>query len=287
MNTDKLFYLLQKVRFQGTEESTFLELGFTPEQAYYNNTIAKQGKFMFGYVSIGDSKTMFTCHLDTVETHRIGLTKKVFLDPITNQIFANNQVLGADDGAGVALLCHMISKQVAGHYFFFAGEEVGGFGSGYLADNFDTLFPTLKLDRAIAFDRKGTSDVVISQFCGECCSDSFADALCKELGTGYKPANGSFTDTANFIDFIPECTNVSVGYYNEHSKNEYLDLTYLQKLAKKVCEIDWERLPTRRVCPTFKDYRGMFEDDLMEETYFGSAEPEYLTREEEYLEQFF
>jgi hypothetical protein len=283
MNTDKLYYLLGKVRYQGTEEETFLDLGFCEEQAYYNN----KGKFMFGYRKVGDSKTMFTSHLDTVETRRVGLTKKVFLDLVTNQLFANNQVLGADNGAGVALLCHMISKQVAGHYFFFAGEEICGVGSSYLAENFSELFPTLELNRAIAFDRKGTSDVVVSQFCGECCSDSFALALCKELGTEYKPAKGSFTDTANFVSFIPECTNVSIGYYNEHSKNEYLDLTYLQELAKKVCEIDWEALPISRVCHTFKDYRGIFEDDWMEDTYFGIDDQEYLTREAEYLAQFF
>jgi hypothetical protein len=282
MNTNTLYYLLQKVRFQGTEENTFLELGFQPEECYYNN----KGKFMFGYVSICDSKTMFTSHLDTVETHRVGLTKKVFLDPVTNQLFANNQVLGADDGAGVALLCHMIKEQVAGHYFFFAGEEIGGIGSSYLADNFDTLFPTLKLNRAIAFDRKGTSDVIVSQFCGTCCSDSFALALCKKLGTEYKPAQGSFTDTANFVSFILECTNVSVGYYNEHSKNEYLDLTYLQSLAKKVCEIDWERLPTSRVCYTFKDYRGMFTDDWMEDTC-TDLEDDFIIRTEEYFNRFF
>jgi hypothetical protein len=229
---------------------------------------------------------MFTSHLDTVETHRVGLTKKVFLDPVTNQLFANNQVLGADDGAGVALLCHMIKEQVAGHYFFFAGEEIGGIGSSYLADNFDTLFPTLKLNRAIAFDRKGTSDVIVSQFCGTCCSDSFALALCKKLGTEYKPAQGSFTDTANFVSFILECTNVSVGYYNEHSKNEYLDLTYLQSLAKKVCEIDWERLPTSRVCYTFKDYRGMFTDDWMEDTC-TDLEDDFIIRTEEYFNRFF
>ena len=279
MNTNKLYYLLEKVRCQGTELNTFYELGFKKENVYYDT----KGMFAFGYTKVGDSKTMFTSHLDTVETHRVGLTKKVFLDPGTNQLFANNQVLGADDGAGVALLCHMITEGVAGHYFFFAGEEIGGIGSSYLADNFSELFPTLELNRAIAFDRKGTIDVVVSQFCGGCCSDSFALALCKELGTGYKPANGSFTDTANFIDFIPECTNISVGYYNEHSKNEYLDLTYLQSLAKKVCEIDWERLPTSRVCEATFDREDLYDTFLVEDEEASL----YLTGEEEYFSKYF
>jgi hypothetical protein len=239
---------------------------------------------MFGYISVGNSSTMFTCHLDTVETSRSGLVKLLNFDPIAKHIFVKDSgVLGADDGAGVALLCHMIEQQVAGHYFFFASEEIGGIGSSYLAENFDTLFPTLELSRAIAFDRKGTSDVIVSQFCGECCSDSFALALCKELGTEYKPAQGSFTDTANFIDFIPECTNVSVGYYNEHSKNEYLDLTYLQSLAKKVCEIDWEKLPTSRVCEATFDREDLYNTFLVEDEIAS----EYLTREEEYLGRYF
>lgn len=257
MNLNNLYYLLRKVRYFGTEESTFFELGFKKEQAYYDTF----GKFMFGYVSVGTSNTMFTCHLDTVENKRIGTNKAIYLDSKKNHIFANNQVLGADDGAGVALLCHMIENEVAGHYFFFAGEELGGTGSNYLARNFSKLFPSLKLDKAIAFDRKGTNDVVISQFWGQCCSESFALALCKELGTEYEPAHGSFTDTANFVDFIPECTNISIGYYNEHSKDEYLDLGYLQRLAKKVLGINWESLPTKRICePEF-----IFEDHWLTE----------------------
>jgi hypothetical protein len=100
---------------------------------------------------------------------------------------------------------------------------------------------------------------VVSQFCGTCCSDDFALALCSKLGLEYRPANGSFTDTANFVDFIPECTNVSVGYYNEHSKDEYLDLSYLQALAEKVPKIDWEGLPTERIC----EPEVFFEEPLM------------------------
>lgn len=242
MNLNTLYFLLQKVRHQDTEESTFFELGFSSEQAYYNEL----GKFMFGYVSIGESRTMFTSHLDTVETYRSGISKNIYLDPVTKHLFADNRVLGADDGAGVALLYHMIENKVAGHYFFFAGEEIGGVGSSYLAGNFESLFPTLKLDRAIAFDRKGTSDVIVEQFCGECCSEEFARELCLQLGTVYSPTRGSFTDTANFVEFIPECTNVSIGYYKEHSKEEYLDLNYLQELSEKVCKIAWEALPVVR-----------------------------------------
>lgn len=63
----------------------------------------------------------------------------------------------------------------------------------------------------------------------------------------HKPsARGIFTDTANYTHLIPECTNVSVGYYHEHTKDEALDLDYLRELSEKVIEVDWEDLPTTR-----------------------------------------
>ena len=241
MNLEHLTYLLTKVRYQGTEEATFFELGFKRTQAYYEDN-----KFMFGYIKVGESNTMFTCHLDTVESYRTGEFKKIVIN--NNLISSENKVLGADNGAGVTLLLHMIEKKIAGHYFFFAGEEIGGIGSVCLANNFTKLFPNLKLERAVAFDRAGDSDVIDYQLGSPCCSSKFATALCSKLGSNYKPAYGTFTDTANFIDFIPECTNVSIGYYNAHSKQEYLDLSYLKNLSSKVCDINWEELPVDRNC---------------------------------------
>jgi hypothetical protein len=48
---------------------------------------------------------------------------------------------------------------------------------------------------------------------------------------GYAPDNtGSFTDTANYVRLIPECTNVSVGYDHEHGPSEVLDVVHLVAL---------------------------------------------------------
>jgi hypothetical protein len=57
---------------------------------------------------------------------------------------------------------------------------------------------------------------------------------------------GVFTDTANYIDIIPECTNVSCGYANEHTGNETLHLPTLFALRNQCLVIDWETLPTVR-----------------------------------------
>lgn len=127
----------------------------------------------------GHSRTMFTAHTDTV--HRVD-------GPTTNSVIVDGQfwradgdALGADDGAGVALLVHMIHSDVPGYYVFFRGEEAGGIGSKWLAENMPDLCG--EFDRAVAFDRAGYSDVITKQAGGRCCSDEFADALAGALTT--------------------------------------------------------------------------------------------------------
>jgi hypothetical protein len=71
-------------------------------------------------------------------------------------------------------------------------------------------------------------------------------ALC-DRGMLFMPDDtGVYTDTAEFIDFIPECTNISVGYDMEHSERETLDMDHFLQLCKVVPKINWEALPTVR-----------------------------------------
>lgn len=190
-------------------------------------------------------RTMFTAHTDTA--HYGGGTNDIRVD---GHIWRANEnsALGADDGAGVALLCHMIEHQIPGYYVFFRGEECGGVGSSWLAENMNWLFD--EIDRAIAFDRAGYYDVITHQACGRCCSDAFALALATQLSTDtswYQPCDtGVFTDTANFIDIIAECTNISVGYKNQHGDCEEQNVAFLQMLSEQVLKVVWDELPVVR-----------------------------------------
>jgi hypothetical protein len=62
----------------------------------------------------------------------------------------------------------------------------------------------------------------------------------KEGGFGY------YTDTAVFMDSIPECTNISAGGFNEHYKTEWVDLNYTYEVYKAAIDVDWESLTTKR-----------------------------------------
>ena len=62
---------------------------------------------------------------------------------------------------------------------------------------------------------------------------------------------GSFTDTANYTDVggpdgngIPECTNLSCGYYNAHTQSEYQDYAFLEIFLEGLIATPWETLYT-------------------------------------------
>jgi hypothetical protein len=57
---------------------------------------------------------------------------------------------------------------------------------------------------------------------------------------------GVFTDTANYTQIIPECTNIACGYANEHSGRETLHLPTIFALRDACIKLDWESLPTER-----------------------------------------
>lgn len=205
-------------------------------------------------------RTMFTSHTDTV--HNGGGANAVRVDG--NFWRADGAALGADDGAGIALMCHMIERGVAGYYVFFRGEECGGIGSKWLAEEMPELLTGF--DHAVAFDRAGYSDVITHQGLGQCCSTAFAEALSQQLcdqGLLYMPDDtGVYTDTAEFIDVIPECTNLSVGYKHQHGDREEQDVAYLVQLADALVQIDWSALPVARdpKVRSFSRYDKWFSD---------------------------
>lgn len=153
--------------------------------------------------------------------------------------------LGADDTAGVYAALRMIEAKVPVSFVFHRDEEIGGRGSAWVAREYAGWLSS-SFDRCVALDRRGTKDVIISQWGDQCCSFDFAVVLGTELGMGHKPAAGIFTDSANYMGVIPECSNISVGYMNEHTPQETLDTGYLETLIERLCEVEWDKLPTER-----------------------------------------
>jgi len=206
---------------------------------------------------IAGSKTLFIAHIDTVHKE-VGANK---IRKTATHWYADGAPLGADDGAGVAMLMHLIHADVKGYYIFSQGEECGGIGAKHIATHHTDLLA--QFDRAIAFDRRGIDSVISHQGMGRCASDVFCEALANDLNAFddtlmYSPDDtGVYTDTAEFTDIIPECTNISVGYYSEHGDQENLDIVHFEALSKAVLKVVWDSLPTDRdpTVPEYKTYK--------------------------------
>jgi hypothetical protein len=204
------------------------------------------------YKIIGNSDTMFTSHLDTADR---GDGKKVTVlsyEKEGDEIFVTDgtSILGADDKAGVAVMLYMMAHNIPGIYYFFIGEERGAIGSSKVADNFDTIEHLRGVKKCISFDRRNYFSVITSQLGQTCCSNEFAQSLANELnksGLELRLDNtGVFTDSASFMDLIAECTNVSVGYFSEHTHDETQNISYLERLAKACIAADWSTLSIKR-----------------------------------------
>ncbi len=220
------------------------------------------------YKIIGEGKptVMFTCHLDTAdreqkttrlfqangrvneEGYQFRLIKTGSGD---EHIYTDGAtILGADDKAGTTVMLYMMAHNVPGLYYFFIGEERGGIGSNALSAIYDKVEYLTDIKQCVSFDRRRTTSVITHQLGRQCCTNEYGQALCDELNKSGLDLSldptGVYTDSASFIDDIPECTNISVGYYNEHRGTEIQNISYLERLAKAAVKVNWNSLPIRR-----------------------------------------
>lgn len=165
------------------------------------------------------------------------------------------ETLGADDKVGCYIAARMIQKRIPGLYVFHVGEERSCKGSRWITTNLKEKFQG-KFDRCVAFDRAGYTDVIHTQRNSPTCSSAFSNELAEELNKSLTippkqqfqgGIHGVYTDSAEYKDLIPECTNVSVGYFDQHGPGEHFDLIWLENMfIPAVLEVDWEGLSTVR-----------------------------------------
>ena len=242
-NKQRLYEMLTYKRGHGSQsEAQWIERFINPYEPTNLNDMA------LVIITDDTSRTLFSCHTDSV--HRKEGRQVVHYDKAKQCYYkTDDEPLGADDAAGAWLMLEMIDAGVPGTYVFHRAEECGGQGSRFLSAHYEEFLSGF--DRAIAFDRRGSTSVITHQSMGRCCSDTFAEALADALSEHepcmYMPDDtGIFTDTANYTEIIPECTNISCGYENEHSGRETLHLPTILNLRDACLKIDWESLPTSR-----------------------------------------
>lgn len=121
--------------------------------------------------------------------------------------------IGADDRAGCAIVWNL--RNMGHSVLVVTGEESGCLGSSWLMSNTYWAWIMAQHQFAIQFDRRGDKDLVFY----DVGSEEFVDYAEEE--TGYEFDWGSFTDIGKLCKDI--CgVNMSVGYYDEHTRAECL-----------------------------------------------------------------
>lgn len=197
------------------------------------------------YKTIGKSQVIWSSHTDTVHYKHGKQELAILGEDIKLRHGSKSNCLGADCTTGVWIMREMIKAEVPGLYIFHTGEERGGIGSEWIKSNGADMLKGYKA--AIAFDRLAKTSIITHQFGGRCCSDIFADSLGRALGGGWeKDDGGSFTDTANYTGLVNECTNISVGYYGQHSSRETQNIPHAARLREIMIAFDESKLTIAR-----------------------------------------
>ena len=185
----------------------------------YDNVIATKDYI----IAIGDIPIALVAHMDTVFKFPVS---DLYYDQKKGVLWSP-EGLGADDRAGIFAIIKILQDGLRPSVILTTGEEDGGVGACAICERYpDCPIPELKY--MIQLDRHGTNDCV------------FYDCYCPEFvdyveSFGFCERWGSFTD----ISFLmPEWqivgVNLSVGYEDEHSKQEILCINPLFDTIKKV-----------------------------------------------------
>lgn len=188
----------------------------------------------------------FMAHHDTVHMSSGRQSIRIEDDMISLAPGSPSNCLGADCTTGVWLILEMISAQVPGRYVIHAGEEKGCLGSRALVRSKPSWLKDTKA--AISFDRWGTKSVITHQMGRRTASDAFGNSMIDALGIKSLQLDdgGSYTDSNEYVSHVPECTNISVGYYSQHSRTETQDVNFAYDVRDALICSDFTNLVFER-----------------------------------------
>jgi putative aminopeptidase FrvX len=161
-------------------------------------------------------------------------------DVITNPGF----MIGCDDKVGIGIILFLLKNTDLDMKFIFTVcEEKGCVGVSNLDPKVydDALF-------AVTLDRANSGDIIQTYLERKMISDEMVTKIGHLSNQTYKMSPGIFADTYHIAEYIP-AFNLSVGYYNQHRKNDYvkidealnaLQLTYNLILNKEEMSINAE-----------------------------------------------
>jgi putative aminopeptidase FrvX len=188
----------------------------------------KQGKYILLIATKNQRKkrTLLNSHLDTInDSYNIKLESVSCYDDFYYLNKKDKGVcLGADDRAGVWIMLKLLKANNTNYnYLFTCDEERGGVG----VDNFVGSQIATKLQDfttcVVGLDRRGSNEIATY-------NRDNSDLNACFLSEGYSNFVGSYSDCATLSDFYRvACVNLSIGYNNEHTRQETLDFSVTQE----------------------------------------------------------
>ena len=178
-------------------------------KAGYDNVVNENG---YLYAK-GEIPVLLTAHMDTVHNKRI----KNFIETEKNgeHHLASPEGIGGDDRCGIYMILDIIKENKCS-VLFCEDEEKGGIGSRRFTVS-KHIEDLKKLKYMIELDRAHSKDAVFYQ----CDNKEFTKFICDN--TGYKESFGSFSDISTLAPVAEvAAVNLSCGYYNAHTSNEYV-----------------------------------------------------------------
>lgn len=224
----------------------------------YNITVFHKSGIIVEPKSV-NKYSLICSHLDTIND-----SKKIKLQnsdiEINGDIIRLSQsslakCLGGDDRCGVYTALQLINLGFPFGFAFFCDGEVGCIGSSMLAKDIDE---NESITAFIGLDRRGLDNVAVYGY-------NNSDLINLFENEGYIEVDGSITDVSVLSEQSSRnlaCVNLSVGYYNEHTKREFINIYGIQKAIKtliKLCFVLSKRTYTYSVSDYsyLIDYRKM------------------------------
>ena len=159
-------------------------------------------------------------HMDTV----FNLPPSSFYE-LSEDLLTSPEGAGFDDRAGIFAVIRIIQSGLRPTIIFTCGEEIGGLGAYSLAARPDLLS---NLNFLIELDRRGAQDAVYYH----CANTSFMEYI---ESFGFVRTLGLWSDISILCPICRICgVNLSVGYYDEHTFQETLNLRELRDTIQKV-----------------------------------------------------
>lgn len=177
-------------------------------------------------IAEGELPVCLIAHIDTVFARP---ASTFFFDQEKNTLWSPHG-LGADDRAGIYAILRLLEDGYRPSIIFTDLEEQGGIGAEALVSHFSAC-PFKDCKALIQLDRRGVNDSVYY----DCANSDFE----KKINSyGFDSNWGTFSDISIIAPVWDiAAVNLSVGYQNEHTIAEYLNMGQLENTITKVAKM--------------------------------------------------